>query len=321
MEDSYVCSGAKIKCTFGDKISSLTVLPLRTIFLTGQPQANISDHTPFVNIAPFGKCHTITFPATGAATAAAHGKLTPMPCVPNTPFPWMGGKNDVLLQGQPALLKSSKCNCVFGGIISITFDGQTPGNQIMKPTVPKEDFLYPYIERFGMDSIGSNIDISKNALIAKGYTDEQAEKYRNAVLNQRRKFAFQFYQDSMKDWPKGRIESHLSGIDFEKPVAIEMIPPPDTVYQFCGYKKDGTLMVGNYTTPDPNASASELGIAEVFALFKGGEINQKRKIEMSVTQPRRILKTTATSISDNWSVPGVLIETKGGGTQFFMGKS
>jgi len=122
--DSYVCSTAKIKCSCGDKISTLTVFPDRTIWLTGQPQANISDHKSMQNIAPFGKCHTTAYPPTGSATAAAHGKLTPMPCVPNTPFPWMGGKNDVLLKGDPALLKSSTCRCVYGGTITITFDGQ-----------------------------------------------------------------------------------------------------------------------------------------------------------------------------------------------------
>ena len=129
MGDSYVCSKAKIKCSCGDKISTLTVYPDRTIWLTGEPQANISDHISMRNIAPFGKCHTTRYPATGSATAANHGKLTPMPCVPNTPFAWMGGKDDVLLQNQPALLKSSICKCVWGGTITITFDGQTEGNQ------------------------------------------------------------------------------------------------------------------------------------------------------------------------------------------------
>ncbi len=127
MADSYVCSKAKIKCSFGDKISTLTVWPDRTIWLTGEPQANISDHIPLRNIAPFGKCHTVTYPATGAATAANQGKLTPMPCVPNTPFPWMNGKNDVLLKGQPALLKTSSCRCVYGGIITLIYDGQVDG--------------------------------------------------------------------------------------------------------------------------------------------------------------------------------------------------
>lgn len=121
---SYICSKAKIKCTNGDKISTLTVLPSRTIWLYGQPQANISDHVSMVNIAPCGKCHTTAYPPTGAATAANHGKLTPMPCVPNTPFPWMGGKNDVMLKGDPALISTSKLKCIYGGTITITFDGQ-----------------------------------------------------------------------------------------------------------------------------------------------------------------------------------------------------
>lgn len=127
MADSYVCSKAKIKCSCGDKISTLTVFPDRTIWLTGEPQANISDHISMRNIAPFGKCHTTVYPATGSATAANHGHLTPMPCVPNTPFPWMNGKNDVLLKGQPALLKSSSCKCVWGGTITFTYDGQVDG--------------------------------------------------------------------------------------------------------------------------------------------------------------------------------------------------
>jgi hypothetical protein len=122
--DSYVCSGAKIKCSFGDKIAQLTVYPDRTVFLTGQPMANISDHISLYNIAPFGKCHTTSFPPTGAATAAAHGKLTPMPCVPGTNSNWMNGKNDYIIKGDPALLKSSFCRCCYGGVITITDDGQ-----------------------------------------------------------------------------------------------------------------------------------------------------------------------------------------------------
>lgn len=122
--NSYVCSGATMKCTFGDKKSKLTVYPDRTVFLTGQPMANISDHTPLYNIAPFGKCHTTRYPATAAATAAAHGKLTPMPCIPGTNSNWMQGKDDYIIKGDPALLKSSYCRCCYGGVITIKDDGQ-----------------------------------------------------------------------------------------------------------------------------------------------------------------------------------------------------
>ena len=122
--DSYVCSGATMKCSFGDKSARLTVYPDRTVFLTGQPMANITDHISLYNIAPFGKCRTTNYPATGAATAAAHGKLTPMPCVPGTVSDWINGKDDYLIKGSPALLKSSYCKCQWGGIIRITDDGQ-----------------------------------------------------------------------------------------------------------------------------------------------------------------------------------------------------
>ena len=94
------------------------------MFLTGQPMANISDHTSMYNIWPFGRCRTICYPSTGAATAAAHGKLTPMPCVPGTVTKWLNGKNDYIIKGKPALLKSSYCRCQWGGIITIINDGQ-----------------------------------------------------------------------------------------------------------------------------------------------------------------------------------------------------
>lgn len=125
MNDSYVSSKATLKCTFGDKTSKLNVSLSRTVFLTGKPMANISDHQPVVNIPPFGKCRTIQYPPTGAATAANHGKLTPMPCVPGTSFwEWQNGKDDYIVKGKPALLKSSTCRCQWGGIISIIDDGQ-----------------------------------------------------------------------------------------------------------------------------------------------------------------------------------------------------
>jgi hypothetical protein len=124
MADSYVCSGAMMRCTMGTAPAKLTVLPTRTVYLAGQPQANISDNKSMVNLAPFGLCRSLAFPATAAATAAALGTLTPMPCMHNTPAPWIGGKMDKLLQGQPALLKSCKCMCMWGGTISLITDGQ-----------------------------------------------------------------------------------------------------------------------------------------------------------------------------------------------------
>lgn len=124
MADSYVCSGATMRCSMGTSPAKLTVLPSRAVFLTGQPMANISDHVPNTNLDPFGCCCSLGFPATAAATAANNGILTPMPCKHNTPDHWENGKDDYFIKGEPALLRSSICQCKWGGTISIVDDGQ-----------------------------------------------------------------------------------------------------------------------------------------------------------------------------------------------------
>ncbi len=140
MSDSYVCSGATMRCTMGTSPARLTVLPVRTVYLTGQPMANISDHKSMVNLAPFGLCRSLGYPATASATAANHGPMTPMPFMHNTPMPWMNGKMDYLIKGQPALLKSCKCQCMWGGTISLVTDGQVgEGTQYVQKK-PKESF-------------------------------------------------------------------------------------------------------------------------------------------------------------------------------------
>lgn len=173
MADSYVCSGAIMKCSMGTSQAKLTVLPSRTVFLTGQPMANISDHFSMVNLAPFGRCRSLGFPATASATAANHGSLTPMPCMHNTPFPWMGGKNDYIIKGQPALLKSSVCQCIWGGSISIVDDGQTDtglpdvskdSHEVFYCEIPHVEFKY---KREGKDKIVVLYDKGERAEPAK----------------------------------------------------------------------------------------------------------------------------------------------------------
>jgi hypothetical protein len=80
--------------------------------------ANITDHISQQNIAPFCLCTTCGNPAVDAA----HG--TPQSCIPVTTDLWKNGKDDYLIKGQPALLKSSFCRCQYGGIIEIIDDGQ-----------------------------------------------------------------------------------------------------------------------------------------------------------------------------------------------------
>jgi hypothetical protein len=118
-----VCMGGMMMCTFGVAPSSI-VPTFKPIMTSNMVAANIMDHNPLVNIPTFGACTSLANPAVAAATAAALGVLTPMPCIPNTPAPWVPGSPTVILQYFPALNESSKLMCVWAGVISITFPGQ-----------------------------------------------------------------------------------------------------------------------------------------------------------------------------------------------------
>jgi hypothetical protein len=122
-----VCSGALLSCSFGAAPSSLVVLPVNRV-MTGAPAATMTDNVPMMNIMPFGMCSSPANPTVIAATAAALGVLTPMPCVPVTPAPWAPGAPTVLIGNMPALDSSSKLSCVWGGLIQITVPGQVQTN-------------------------------------------------------------------------------------------------------------------------------------------------------------------------------------------------
>ncbi len=119
-----VVSGATLQCTMGLAPGTLNVLPVGRVNAGGPPAATIMDNKPFANIAPFGMCTSLANPTVASATAAALGVLTPMPCVPNTPAPWMPGSPTVKIGMFPALNNSSKAMCVFGGSISVVVPGQ-----------------------------------------------------------------------------------------------------------------------------------------------------------------------------------------------------
>lgn len=170
MSDSYVTSKATLKCSFGDKTSKLTVYPDRTVELTTKPTANISDHISMYNIAPFGKCHTTCYPPTGSATAANHGHLTPMPCVPGTDTNWLNGKDDYIIKGNPALLKSSYCRCKWGGVITITDDGQidTGSADLSKENAKSEEEMKAETDEKQKIELESVLDGIQLALDAAG---------------------------------------------------------------------------------------------------------------------------------------------------------
>ena len=118
-----VVMGAMMMCSFGMAPSTLVVPPASRVMVGGVPAANIMDFKPIANIPPFGMCNAMSNPMVAAATAAALGVLTPMPCLPVT-TPWKPGVPTVQVANFPALNNSSTCNCAYGGAISISFAGQ-----------------------------------------------------------------------------------------------------------------------------------------------------------------------------------------------------
>ncbi|MEH6763790.1 DUF4280 domain-containing protein [Aequorivita antarctica] len=119
-----VCMGATIRCSFGIAPSTLIVLPANRVMTSSMPAATILDNKPLVNILPFGMCSSIANPTVAAATTAALGVLTPMPCIPATVAPWAPGSPTVMLANMPTLNNTCSLNCMWGGVITFEHAGQ-----------------------------------------------------------------------------------------------------------------------------------------------------------------------------------------------------
>lgn len=117
-----VLGGAPVSCSFGMAPSVLNVLPAARV-MSSMALASIMDNVAMVNIMPFGMCSSLANPTVAAATAAAMGALTPMPCMPVIPGPWVPGSPTVLVGGKPALTNSCNLTCAYGGMIKITGPG------------------------------------------------------------------------------------------------------------------------------------------------------------------------------------------------------
>ena len=124
-----VVNTAVCTCAFGAAPVPLAVTSQQTVFMCGMPAATIMDGAPLTNVATFGMCSNPANPTVAAATAAALGVLTPMPCIPAT-VSWVPGCPTVLVCGKPLLNNTSKLMCSYGGVIQVTM---TPAMTVKVP--------------------------------------------------------------------------------------------------------------------------------------------------------------------------------------------
>ena len=124
----FLTTGATLQCTMGAAPSVFTASQLPGVpqTLGSLPAATIMEFVPMMNIMPFAMCQSPANPMVAAATAAAMGVLTPMPCIPNTVAPWSPPSEVVTLTGIPLATAQSTCMCAWAGTISVTMPAQGP---------------------------------------------------------------------------------------------------------------------------------------------------------------------------------------------------
>ena len=137
--------------------------------LTGKDQANVADYVSMKNVPSFGRCRSLGYPPTASATAANHGRLTPMPCVPGTCPKWQTVDKDSLICGEAALLEPATLRCVYGGIISIVNPGQSLEFKVRSASFPQKSEMQQEEE---MQGIPKELLQEFNALDREGLTQQ-----------------------------------------------------------------------------------------------------------------------------------------------------
>lgn len=112
-----VCTGTKMKCTYGLVPSNLVAPPTNRVHTSNTPVATILDHMSLSNIPPFGLC---TSPMNPAVVTSG----IPQPCVPIIPSPWISSSRKVMMSGNLALDSNSRCMCAWAGVITILYAEQ-----------------------------------------------------------------------------------------------------------------------------------------------------------------------------------------------------
>ena len=125
MSGPVLVSGGSLMCTFGTMPSVFTAMANPMVQIDGKPAATMMDNAPLTSIKPFGMCTSLANPAVAAATTAALGVLTPQPCLPVLPGPWVAGGQKIRSGGKALVCQGDCLMCAYAGSISIASSGQT----------------------------------------------------------------------------------------------------------------------------------------------------------------------------------------------------
>ena len=133
------------------------------------------------------------------------------------------------------------------------------------------------------------------------------------VIAQRQRIAKEFYLS--QGFPDdATLASHLGGIDFNRPVDVDVLNPGDRVRQ---YQVRGSTFQGSYYFKG-DAVPTELGINPMGTVYGTSRVDVKVVNEYTVTRRTQVLRSTAAAVIDDHSVRGTAYSTVGGATQYFV---
>ena len=154
LQKSYIVHTAAITCSCALHESYVVVPIGHGEFIHGIPQLNIGDSKPNINIRSFGICKSPENPSVQANAKKIADEVKSRPksfmekvmglfskkpseevgadliaecvgvCTPMIATEWIDGKEDVLIEGKPALLGKCKLTCAYKGEIKLYTSGQ-----------------------------------------------------------------------------------------------------------------------------------------------------------------------------------------------------
>ena len=185
---------------------------------------------------------------------------------------------------------------IIGGIVGTLMFVLEPANSLNDPSVKRhEEFAQKNIQKFELDYLEgkvnkgeslSNVEKARYSLLLGKIRGIHTSEIRTTSL--RLTIADNFYRKSgYSDY-----NNHLDGIDFDKPVSIQILKQGTVVEQWV---REGGKVGDYFTVPDTDPSS--LGI----------KTTGRVKMLFELTEDVRVLKSTAGDIAGH----------KGGGTQYF----